>query len=185
MYTEKGSHLAFFTPLITLAQNAAEVMKEMDIGAASADHGELVCVRACRVYKLMFTLTSEAASGTTTAPVVIFTKRPTPLSASGEVVVDTLTIPSGTAIGKTVYLEIEPVSFAVGDSMELSWTVGVGTPTGQGVYSFECIEEPEEAANNSDMIESAQCTWPLVGFASFSYLGPLIIKLEYRRLEYG
>ncbi len=155
MYTQSGNHLAFFTPLITLAQNAAEVLKEMDIGASSADHGELVCVRSCKVKRLMFILTSEAASGTTTAPTVIFTKRPTPLSATGESVVETLVIPSGTAIGKCVYLDIEPVEFAVGDSMELSHTVGVGTPTGQGVYAFECMEFSELPANNSDMIESA------------------------------
>lgn len=155
MYTEKGSHLSFFTPLITLAQNAAEVLKEVDIGASSADHGELVCMRNCVVTRLGFTLTSEAASGTSVAPTVIFTRRPTPLSSSGEVVVETLVVPSGTAIGKSVYLDIEPVEFAVGDSMEISHTVGTGTPTGQGVYWFECAESEEEPANNSDMIESA------------------------------
>lgn len=154
-YTKKGNHLAYFTPIITLAQNAAEVLKEVDIGAASADHGELVCVRPCRVSQLMFTLTSEAASGTVTPPAVIFTKRPTPLNASGEVVVDSVIVPSGTAIGKTVYVDVDPVSFAVGDSMEISWTIGSGTPTGIGVYSFVCNDDPETEANNSDMIESA------------------------------
>ena len=155
-YTEVGSHLAFFVPNIPIALNAAEVLKEMDIGAASADHGELVCVRPCEVVRLQFTLTGEAASGTTTAPTVIFTKRPTPLSATSEAVVETLVIPSGTAIGKTVYLDLtSPVSFAVGDSMEISHTVGVGTPTGMGVYSFICVEKNETPANNSDMIESA------------------------------
>jgi hypothetical protein len=155
MYTEAGSHLAFFTPIITLAQNAAEVLKEVDIGASSGDHGELLCTRPCRVTRLQFTLTSEAASGTSVAPIVTFTKRPTPLSATGAAVVDTLTIPSGTAIGKTVYVDVDPVSFAIGDSMLVSWTIGTGTPTGQGVYSFYCEESSELPANNSDMIESA------------------------------
>lgn len=155
MYEKKANQLAFFVPNIPLALNAAEVLKEMDIGAASADHGELVCVRPCRVTRLQFTLTGEAASGTTTAPTVVFTKRPTPLSSSGESAVGTLTVPSGTAIGKTVYKDIDPVEFAVGDSMELSHTVGVGTPTGMGVYSFVCEESPEEPANNTDMVESA------------------------------
>lgn len=156
MYTEKANHLAFFVPNIPVALNAAEVLKEMDIGASSADHGELVCIRSCRVTQIQFTLTGEAASGTTTAPTVIFTKRPTPLSATSESVVGTLTIPSGTAIGKTVYKKLSsPVDFAVGDSMELSHTVGVGTPTGTGVYSFICDEDPEVPANNSDMLASA------------------------------
>lgn len=154
-YPQQGNHLAFFTPLITLAQNAAEVLKEMDIGAGSADHGELVCVRPCRVVRLQFTLTSELAGGSSVAPRVVFTKRPTPLSASGESVAGTVIVPDQTAIGKTVYLDIDPVDFAVGDSMELSHVIGTGTPTGQGVYSFICEEDPEVPDNNSDMIESA------------------------------
>jgi hypothetical protein len=154
-YPQSGNHLAFFVPIITLAQNAAEVLKEVDIGASSADHGELVCVKSCRVKRLMFTLTSEAAGGSTTAPTVIFTKRPTPLSATGEAVVETIVVPHGTAIGKTVYVDLDPYKFNVGDSMEVSWTVGVGSPTGQGVYAFECEEVVEVPDNNSDMIESA------------------------------
>lgn len=154
-YPQSGGHLAFFTPLITLAQNAAEVLKEVDIGASSGDHGELVCIKSCKVKRLMFTLTSEAAGGSSVAPTVIFTRRPTPLSATNEAVVETLVIPHGTAIGKTVYLDIDPVEFAVGESMEISWTVGTGSPTGQGVYAFECQEASEVPGNNSDMIESA------------------------------
>lgn len=155
MYTERGNHLAFFVPIITLAQNAAEVLKEVDIGASSADHGELLCVRPCRVVACMFTLTSELAGGTSVAPRVVFTKRPTPLSSSGEAVVGTVICPDATAVGKTVYKTVTPVSFAVGDSMEISHVIGTGTPTGQGVYSFICEEDNETPANNSDMIASA------------------------------
>jgi hypothetical protein len=155
MYTEKGSHLAFFIPNIALAENAAEVLKEMDIGAASGSLGEFLCVRACQVRKLQFTLTGEVAGGTSVAPTVVFKKRPTPKSSSGASTVGTLTIPDATAIGKTVYKNVTPVSFAVGDSMELSWTIGTGTPTGIGFPSFICDEQPEDPANNSDMIASA------------------------------
>lgn len=155
MYTQKGSHLSFFVPIITLAQNAAEVLKEVDIGAASADHGELVCMKACTVRRLGFTLTSELAGGTSVAPRVVFTKRPTPLSSSGEAVVGTVIVPDATAVGKSVYLDVTPVQFAVGDSMEISHVIGTGTPTGQGVYWFECEESEEVPANNSDMVESA------------------------------
>ena len=150
-YAQKGSHLDFFTPLITLAQNAAEVLKEVDIGAASADHGELVCVRPCYVTQCGFVLTSEAAGGSSVAPTVIFTKRPTPLSATGEAIVATVTVAHGAAIGKVTYENNTPVKFNVGDSMEISWTVGTGSPTGQGVYYFICDESPEVAGNNTDM----------------------------------
>lgn len=154
-YVDQQNHLAFFAPQIKVAETNAGVLKVMDIGAASADHGELICVRPCKVYRLQFTLTEEAASGTTTAPTVIFTKRPTPNSATGEAILDSLIVPSGTAIGKTVYIDVDPVSFSVGQSMELSHTVGVGTPTGIGVYSFICMEDPEVPENNANMIESA------------------------------
>lgn len=154
-YIKKGNHLAFFSPIITLAQNAAEVLKEVDIGAASGDHGELLCVRSCKVVEVQFTLVGELAGGTSVAPQVIFTKRPTPLSASGESVVGTLIVPDATAIGKTVYKPVSPVNFAVGDSMEISWVIGTGTPTGQGYYSFICEDDPEVSGNNSDMILSA------------------------------
>lgn len=152
-YPRTGNHLNFFIPNLPLASVAAEVLKEMDIGAASADHGELVCVRSCVVKQIGFVLTGEAAGGSGTAPTVIFTKRPTPLSSSGEAVVGTLTVAHGTAIGKVVYENLAaPVKFAVGDSMELSHTVGVTGPTGMGLYFFICDEDPEVPGNNSDMV---------------------------------
>lgn len=154
-YDKKGNHLAFFIPNIPLATTTSGVLREMDIGAASADHGELICVRSCRVVELMFTLVGELAGGTSVAPRVIFTKRPTPLSTTGEAVVGTVIVPDATAIGKTVYLPVDPVSFAVGDSMEISHVIGTGTPTGMGFYSYMCEEDPEVPGNNSDMILSA------------------------------
>lgn len=153
MYT--NGYSPCFVPIITLAQNAAEVLKEIDIGASSGNHGEYLCVQRCQLKKVQFTLTSEAASGTTTAPTVVITKRPTPLSASGATAVATLTIPSGTAIGATIYKDID-VNMSVGDSMHIAWTVGVGTPTGIGVFSFQYDDDPEnEDANNSEVSASA------------------------------
>lgn len=151
-YPQSGNYLNYFQPLITLAQNAAEVLKEVDIGASSGDHGELVCVKPCTVIQCGFVLTSEAASGTSVAPTVIFTKRPTPLSATSEAIVATVTVASGSAIGTAHYENCTPVNFAVGDSMEISWTIGTGTPTGQGVYYFICEDRAEVPANNSDMV---------------------------------
>lgn len=154
-YEKYGNHLKYFVPSIQLAENAAEVLKEVDIGAASGDHGELLCVVPCVLKRFQFSLSGEAASGTSVAPTVVFTKRPTPHSASSEAVVCTLTIPTGTGIGKTVYKDIADVKMAVGDSIEVAWTVGTGTPTGMGFYSMICEDSPEVAANNSDMIASA------------------------------
>lgn len=154
-YVQTFGSDAFFRPLSLLAAATVIVQGEIDIGAASGDHGELICFRACTVRRVGFVLTSEAASGTTTAPTVIFTKRPTPLSATGESVSATLTVPTGTAVGKVVYKDITPVNFTPGDSLELSWTVGVGTPTGIGMWFVEAMDNPEVPANVSDMIASA------------------------------
>lgn len=155
MYGQQGSHLAYFVPNIKLAENAAEVLKCIDIGASSSTAGEYLCVKACRIKSFQFTLTEELAGGTSVAPTVVFKKHPTPLSSSGSSTLATLTIPDATAVGKTVYKIITPASMAVGDSIEVSWTIGTGTPTGQGLASFICEEEPETEANNSDMLASA------------------------------
>jgi len=146
---------AFFRPIITLAQNAAEVLKEIDIGASSADHGELVCFRRCQVVRVGIIMTSEAASGTSVAPRAVFTKRPTPLSATGEVVIGTAIVPTGTAIGKSTVKVITPVTFNPGDSLEISHVIGTGTPTGQGVWFVEAVDHPEADANLSDVVSSA------------------------------
>lgn len=145
----------FLIPNIPLATTTAGVIREMDVGAASADHGEMVCVRSCVVKRLGFVVVGEAISGTTTAPTVVFTKRPTPLSATGESAVGTLTLPSGTAIGAVVYKDITPVGLSVGDGLEIAHTVGVGTPTGTGFWFVDVDEDPEVPANNSEMIASA------------------------------
>lgn len=154
-YNRNANFLEFFVPALALASADGGVMKAMDIGAASADAGEYVCVKPCMLYRGQFTLTEEAASGTTTAPTVVMKKRPTPLSSTGQSTIGTITVPSGTAIGKTVYKDIEPVQFNVGDSLHLSWTVGVGTPTGIGLFSALCHESDKTAAENSDMVASS------------------------------
>ena len=147
-YPQSGGHLNYFAP------DAAAPIIVIDIGASSADAGELSCYKPCRVKRLMFCVTDEAVSGTDTAPTVIFTHRPTPNSATNEAVVGTLTIPSGTAVGKVIYKDVD-YQFDVGDVMEISHTVGVGTPTGQGIACFECEDSSEVPGNMSDMIESA------------------------------
>lgn len=155
-YAIKGNHLAYMVPNIPVALNAAEVLKEIDIGASSADHGEFICVRPCTVTKLGFVVAGEVVGGTSAAPTVVFTKRPTPLSSSGEAAIGTLTIPDTTAVGKVVYKNLStPVALAVGDSVEISHTVGTGSPTGMGIAFMICEEDPEYDGNNTDMVASA------------------------------
>lgn len=153
-YENNGGLLKYFMPNIPLATTTAGVLREMDIGASSGDHGEYICIKPCVMKRTGFICVGEAAGGSTTAPTVIFTKRPTPLSATSESVASTLTIPDGTAIGSAIYEDIN-VAFAVGDSVEISWTVGVGTPTGIGFAFAECADDPEVAGNNSELTATA------------------------------
>ena len=152
-YTQAGNLLNYFMPNIPLATTDAGVMQEIDIGAATADHGEYVCYNRCTLQRPMFALTGELAGGSSTAPTVLFKKRPTPLSATGETTVATLTIPDATAVGKVVYQEVD-VDFDVGDSLEISHTIGVGTPTGQGHATAYCTERPEDPRSEADMLLS-------------------------------
>jgi hypothetical protein len=155
-YPQKGNLLNFFMPNIPVATTTSGVLREMDIGAASGNHGEYVCVRPCRMKLAGFLVTGEVVAGTTTAPTVIFTHRPTPLSATGEVVASTLTIPDTTAVGAAIIDSDLDVEFSVGDSVEISWTVGVGDPTGMGHAFAEFDYQPEnEAANNTEVTETA------------------------------
>jgi hypothetical protein len=153
-YENSGGLLNYFIPNIPLATTTAGVVREMDIGAASADHGEYICVKPCKIKRAGFIMVGELAGGTTTAPTVVFTKRPTPLSATGEAVAATVTIPDATAVGSAIYKDID-VSFNVGDSVEISHTVGVGTPTGIGFPFAECVDDSEVSANNTELTVSA------------------------------
>lgn len=149
-YTQRFGHRAFFSA------DAAAPEIVIDIGSAGSNSGELSCVVACDVHQLQFHVTDEAVVGTTTAPTVVFTKRPTPNSATGESVVATLTIPTGTAAGSVIYTELDtPINFQVGDVMEISHTVGTGDPAGQGIAAFVCSHDPEIPGNNDDMTASA------------------------------
>lgn len=145
----------FLKPVVPFAATDAGVMKEIDIGGSSGTHGEVLCVRSCYVNQVAFLVTGEAVTGSTTAPTVVFKKRPTPNSATSESTIATLTVPSGTAIGKVIYKRFDPVALAVGDTVQISWTVGVGGPTGMGVWDIRVEEDPETPANNSDLIASA------------------------------
>lgn len=154
-YDNSGGALNYFIPNLPLATTTtAPVLLEMDIGASSADHGEMICVKPCVVKRIGFICVGEAAGGSSVAPTVVFTKRPTPLSATGESAVGTVTVPDATAIGAAIYKDVN-ASFEVGDSIEIAHTVGTGTPTGKGFWFLEAYDKAEVAGNNSELTASA------------------------------
>lgn len=154
-YPQHGNILGFFRPIMAVAANDTKPLCDIDVGASSGDHGEFICHRPCTVKQLLFAVTLEAISGTSAAPTVVFTKQIIAGSASGGSAMGTLTLPTGTAIGKTVYKQITPVDFKVGDVIHIAWTIGTGTPTGQGNADVYAEYKPEVAGNQSDMIASA------------------------------
>ncbi len=150
-YPQSGGLLSYFMPNVPLATTTAGVVREIDIGAASGDHGEYICTRPCTMLQTGFVVVGEIPVGTATAPTVIFKKRPTPLSATGETLISTLQITTSLPIGEAIVESIS-VDFAVGDSVEISWTIGVtGTVAGKGFAFANCSDKPEEPANNSEV----------------------------------
>lgn len=130
-----------------------------DLDGAAAVHGEWFVLQSCEIKRLMFVVT-EAVVADTTNPEVRFSKRITPGSDTGAVVLGSLIIPHGTAVGKVLYKDIDPVLLSPGDTIKLENTVrtvdaGSGTETGQGYYGFALDLSPEYVGNESDMVESA------------------------------
>lgn len=130
-----------------------------DLDGAAAVHGEYLVMKRCAIKRIMFNV-SEAVVADTTAPVVRFSRRILQGNDTGAVVLGTLTIPHGTAVGKILYKDIEPVVLEPGDTLMLENTqrtvdAGSGTETGQGYFGFEAVEVNEAAENETDMIESA------------------------------
>lgn len=154
-YPHAGNRLAFFEPVMAIGGTDAKPLCSIDIGASSATHGEFVCVVPCVVRHAKFTVLQEAAAGTTTAPTVVLTKFINPGAGSTSTAVATITIPTGTAIGKVIYKDSLAVTFNVGDVMEIKHTVGVGSPTGMGNVDWYCEYDPENFANNSDLSASS------------------------------
>ena len=154
-YAQSGSLMNYFMPNIPLATTTAGVFREMDLGAASADLGELICVKACTINLLGFIVVGEVPVGTTTAPTVIFKKRPTPLSATDEATISTLEITTSLAIGKSIVDSDLAYDMEVGDSLEISHTIGVdGTVAGKGFWFGEASDKPEVIGNNTDVAET-------------------------------
>ena len=147
-YDSNRNMLAFMSPSGTAPLTA------ITLSSASASNGEFIVHKQCDVHVLQFVVTT-AVVGTTTAPTVVFSKRPTAGSSSGATVIGTLTIPTGTAAGTVIYKRVSPVNMVVGNSLEIAWTIAVGSPAGVGQASVICLEDPEVEAANSKMVASA------------------------------
>lgn len=133
------------------AVDTAEVLT-----AAAAVYGGYLVTKQCKITRIAFYVTVTVAANTQT-PVVEFNRRPTYNSASGEVLMGTLTIPTGTAAGKVVYKDINPINLYPGDEFSfehITQATDSGSAAGAGFYGFDLEEDPEYAGNQTNMVKS-------------------------------
>lgn len=107
-------------------------------------------LRKMKVRKVGFTVTT---SPTVTAAIISFRQRITPRSATGQMVITTLTIPVAAVIGTTYYKEGLNFDIPPGDELQVEVTQ-VAT-AGAGVLHVESEPVWETSANNVNMIASA------------------------------
>lgn len=151
-YERSSNMFEYFIP----AGSAALDIEAVD--AAAAVHGEMVCVKPCYIKRVFFNV-AVAVAADTTAPVVEFNRRPTQGSATGEVLIDQITIPDGTAAGTIMYVDLSsPVAIAAGETVafeHVTQAADAGTAAGDGYYGFLCIDDPEVPGNQSNLTASA------------------------------
>lgn len=127
-----------------------------NLAAAAAVYGGYLVCKPCKLTRFMFyvTLLVEADN---VAPVVEVNQRPTYNSSSGEVLIDQITIPEGTAAGKVLYARpSDPPLLNIGDELSfehLTQATDSGTAAGTGFYDAELI--PQGAGSQSDEVASA------------------------------
>ena len=137
------------------ASNAHDTAE--NLAAAVAVYGGYYVTKPCAISEFKFIVTTAIVAGTT-APVIEVNRRPTPGSASGEVQIDTITIPNGTAAGKVMSVRFAPVQLNTGDSLafeHVTQAADSGTAAGAGFYDVVLEADYESDDNQSDQITSA------------------------------
>lgn len=134
------------------AHDTAEVLS-----AAAAVYGGYLVSKPCSISEFKFYVTAAIVAGTT-APQVVVKRRPTYNSSSGEILLATLIIPSGTAAGKVVSKRFAPVQLNVGDELSFEQTIQAadsGTAAGSGFYDVVLEQDFEVDGVESNLIASA------------------------------
>lgn len=127
--------------------------------------GYYVAAAGCQVVRLYFFCTTTCSYSTTAAQIAV-KRRPTYGSSSGAVTIATMTIPSGTAVGKVLYQDIvygsktsegiAASSLLLNAGEELSLEVVTqatdsSAAAGAGFITFEMDAPTDNAANMSNM----------------------------------
>lgn len=140
MYTEEQLGLA----------NFHAVAADADDLSGAAVHTTFVPVMAQMKVKRLEVLVSVVTVGAAT---IAFKRRPTFASATGEVTMGSVVVPAATAAGKVVYKDITPVVCFPGD--QIVYEITSAATSGSAHYGVAGELDPEQPANQSDMIASA------------------------------
>lgn len=142
---KQASHALIASTAMTTGENLA---------ATAADYGQFYVCRPIKVTGFYFYVTTLIEASTLN-PSVALTRRITPGSDTGAVVMSTMALPTGTAAGKVVYEFIEPVLCYPGDAILLDHTVqctDAGTAAGVGYYGFDYEVVAEAVSNCGDWV---------------------------------
>lgn len=146
-----SSFSQFFVP------NGSGVLAADDLTGAAV-HGEFVCVRQCSLRRVLAAISTLVAADTT-APVVAFKKRVKIGDATGEVTIASLTLPEAAAVGEVYYKDPSSrVIFEPGQVLAIEVTTAAtdsGVAAGGALYGMEVVDHPEQASEQSNMVESA------------------------------
>lgn len=142
---------------LALAWGSNAYLTAANLAATAADWATIKVMHPIQVRRISFNVTTAVTAGTI-VPTVTVHSGPTQGSASGRVLLGTLTIPNGTAAGKVVYKELESVRVPAG--YDLVFRVNVqatdgGTAAGAGFAGALIELDPEIPGNQTNMIASA------------------------------
>ena len=115
----------------------------------------VTCSRV-QLRRLALLITTAIVSPTSSC-VVTVSKRPTVGSDTGRTTIATITIPTGVAAGKVYYKDVDDIVLDPGNELMFAVTTacaGAGA-AGKAVSLFECYDQPETPANQSNMVASA------------------------------
>ncbi len=119
-----------------------------DLGSTGVHTTSWMVTQACSVRRVLALVTTVLDG----AAVVEFKRRPTFGSASGEVLVASLTVPTLTAAGKTVYKDFKSVNLLPGE--ELIAEVTSAATSGNALYGAKLELHEEAAVEVANMIKS-------------------------------
>lgn len=127
---------------------AAQSLTSAAVVARWVAHRNLV------VKRLAFAIQTATVSNANI--VITFKKRPIIGSASGESTIGTLSIPTTIAAGKTYYKDVSGTILKAGEEVvaEVTTQAGGGGAAGAGSAFLDCEDDPETAANQTNMVAS-------------------------------